>query len=261
MAALSPPRFFAAWRVEAPFFCGFPFRWALQFVFSLVRCLTLQDAAPRYREDSLYECGRPHDTLSCLFFTALWLRQSQSILTQVQQTDDVDLTCHKTLPTRAVTCLQVGPMSLEWPVAQPAGSDQSSVSPHLEDALPALPHPRWRRDASQPPLIQRATLDRNTCVHITDGGLRCVTWNTRGLIGSPVPSQRSWEQTHNYFRRFVEKTTSYAFKTYMGRLSFSRPFRYWLRDSGYLVRLHQATQIQEALPYAFIKTYCLTMQL
>ena len=126
---LSPPGFFAAWRVEAPFFHYFPFRWDIQFALSLARCLTFQDAAPCYRKDSLYECGRPHDTLSCLFFTALWLRQGQSILTQVQHTNDIDLTFYKTFLTKSVTCLQVGPMSLEWPVAPPAESDQSSLSP------------------------------------------------------------------------------------------------------------------------------------
>ena len=57
---------------------------------SLARCLTLQDAAPCHRKDSLYECGLPHDTLSCLLFTALRLQQSQSILTQVQKTNDID---------------------------------------------------------------------------------------------------------------------------------------------------------------------------
>ena len=55
---------------RGPFFRGFPFRWAFQLAFSLARCLTLQDAAPCSRKDSLYECGRPHDTVSCLFFTA-----------------------------------------------------------------------------------------------------------------------------------------------------------------------------------------------
>ena len=159
------------------FFRGFPFRSALQFVLSLARCLALQDTAPCSRKDSLYECGRPHDTLSCLFFTALWLRQSQSILTQVQQTNDIDVTCYKTLPTKAVTCLHVGPMSLEWPVALLAGSDQSSPSSSYED--PNEEHPvsylRWRSDALQPPPIQRGSLDRNTCVHVPDVGLRCVT--------------------------------------------------------------------------------------
>ena len=217
MAAPSPPCFFAAWRVEAPFFRGFPFRWAFQFALSLARCLTLQDAAPCCRKDSLYECGRPHDTLSCLFCTALWFRQSQSLLTrEVQQTDDIDLTCCIKLPRKAATCLQVGHMSLEWPVGPPAGSDQSSLSPshedlndeHPEDALPARPHSRWRRDALQPPQIHRGILDRNTCVHIPDDGLRCVTWNTRGLIGSPISSQLSSEQKHNYFSRLIENNNN-----------------------------------------------------
>ena len=46
--------------------------------------------------------------------------------------------------------------------------------------------PRWLRDALQPPQIQRGGLDKNTCVHIHDGGLRCVSWNIGGLIGSPT---------------------------------------------------------------------------
>ena len=40
-----------------------------------------------------------------------------------------------------------------------------------------------RRDSLHPPEVQRHRLDRNTCAHIPDGGIRCVTWNTRGLIG------------------------------------------------------------------------------
>ena len=130
-----------------PFFRGCPFRWALQFALSLVRCLTLRYATPYSREDPLYECGRPRDTLSCLFFTALRLHQSQSILTQVQQSNDIELTCYKTLPTKSVTCLQVGPVSLVRPVALSAESDQSSLSPSDEgpndehpDCALQLPH-------------------------------------------------------------------------------------------------------------------------
>ena len=37
MAALSPPRLFAAWRIKAPFFRGFPFRWVPHSVMSLTR--------------------------------------------------------------------------------------------------------------------------------------------------------------------------------------------------------------------------------
>ena len=42
-----------------PSFRCFPFRWASQFVLSLARCLTLQDATPCCGEDLLHECGRP----------------------------------------------------------------------------------------------------------------------------------------------------------------------------------------------------------
>ena len=81
-------------------------------------------------------------------------------------------------------------MSRDWLVAPAGGLNQSSLSPsqegpnngHLEDALLAPPHLRWRRDAHEPPEIQRGCLDRNTGVHIPEGGLRCVTWNTRGLV-------------------------------------------------------------------------------
>ena len=156
-------------------------------------------STPCSKENRPYECGRPHDTLSCLFVTALWLRQSQSILIQVQQTNDIDWTCHKTLPTKSVTCLQMGSMSHEWPVAPIAGPGPSSPSSshedpndeHPEGAFLAPPHSRWRRDALQPPQIPRGSVDRNTCVHFPDGGLRYVTWNSRCLIGSVTSSQIS----------------------------------------------------------------------
>ena len=100
-------------------------------------------------------------------------------------------------PIRIVAVDSARPMFLEWPTALLAGSDQSSPSSshedlldeHRGDALPALPHLRWRGDALQPPQVQQFGVDRNTCVHIPDGGLRCVTWNTRGLIGSVSSSQ------------------------------------------------------------------------
>ena len=63
-------------------FRGFPCRWVLHFVISLTRSVIVHDAASCSREDSLYECGRPRDTMSCLFFTSLWLQRCQSILVQ-----------------------------------------------------------------------------------------------------------------------------------------------------------------------------------
>ena len=70
------------------------------------------------------------------------------LVQEIQPAKDIDLTCYKTLPTKAITRLQMGAMSLEWPVAQLAGSDQYSPSSshevpngeHPGDALSASPH-------------------------------------------------------------------------------------------------------------------------
>ena len=92
-------------------------------VLSLTRSVIVHDAAPCSREDSLYEGGRPCDALSCLSFSALWLQSNQSILVrETQSAKEIDLTCFKTFPIKSATCLQVGPMSLDWqedPLADP----------------------------------------------------------------------------------------------------------------------------------------------
>ena len=232
----SPPRFFCRLAGGGPFFRGFSFRWVLRFALSVTRCLTVQDATSCPRVDPQYERGRPCATMSCLFFTSLWLQQSQPILMQeIQLAKDIDLTCYKTLPTKAITCLQVGPMSLELPVAQPAESDQSSLSPsredpndgHPEDTLPALTHLRWRRDALQPPHAQQDTAGRDTCGHFPDGGLRCVTWNTRGLVGSVLSSERNRELKLNYFGKLIEKNNVICLQEVHGKKEFLQAIQVW----------------------------------
>ena len=82
---------------------------------SLTRGVILHDSASCSRKDSFDECGRPCDAISFLFFSALWLRCNQSILVQeTQSAKDIDLTCFKTFPIKAATCLHGGPMSLDW---------------------------------------------------------------------------------------------------------------------------------------------------
>ena len=118
MAAPSPLRFFAAWRVEAPSSAS------SRFVgFYLTRSVAL--CVPPYcsREDSLDECERTCEAPSRLFFTALWLQSNQSIWVQeTQSAKDTDMTCSKMLLIKATTCSQVGPMSFHWlvdPFADP----------------------------------------------------------------------------------------------------------------------------------------------
>ena len=100
------------------------------------------------------------------------------------------MVCYKIHPFGSITCSQVGPMSVEWPVAPTGGLDQPGLSlpredangEHLESTHPAPPHLRWRRDALQPPGVQRTRSSRNTC----------------------VTPQLSRKKKHNYFTRLTK---------------------------------------------------------
>ena len=85
-------------------------------------------------------------------------------------------------------------MSLEWPIALPAESDQSSLSPshedpndgHPEDTLPALPQLRWRRDALQPPQVQQGRTGRMSFLQAIQ------VWAPRfRLFGTFIPNNES----------------------------------------------------------------------
>ena len=119
MTALSPPRFFAAWRVEAPFFRGFPVWWPFHLAIYLARCLTLHDQAPCCGERAQIQLSCLYDTVSCYFYTAQWFGQCQFRLTPTQHPDElVDMACCRISPVDSFTCWPVGPMSFEWQVIQ-----------------------------------------------------------------------------------------------------------------------------------------------
>ena len=65
------------------------------------------------------------------------------------------------------------------------------------------------------------------CVHILDGGLRCVTWNTRGLNGSVSSSQISKELKLNYFRRLVENKSVICLQEVHGKDEFLQAIQVW----------------------------------
>ena len=181
---------------------------------SLTRRVIVHDATPCSREDSLHECGRPCDALSCLFFSALWHQRSQYILVQkTQSAKDIDMTCPKMLPIKATTCLQVGPMSLDWPVDPFARFHFSrySLSPEVRNddqqrgALPASTRSRWRQNALQPPpqALQRiAGLDG--CGPLLSEGMRCVIWGTGGLVGSVFSKQKKREFKLKHLKRLFD---------------------------------------------------------
>ena len=137
----------------------------------------------------------------------------QSMLTQRERSKEPVPVCHRVSLFSPATCWPVGPMSLEWPLAQPGGpvqhgpalSHEDANSDRLGNARLGPPHQCWRRDAFQPPAVPRDQPSRDTCVHIPTEGLRCVSWSTRGLLGSTASSQRSREPKHVYLTRLTKK--------------------------------------------------------
>ena len=226
MVAFSPFRRLAGW---GAFFRGFPFRWVPRFVYYLFDSQCNRISLPgRF---SMWTCG-PCDTLSRFFFSALWLQRSQSLLVQeIQSAKETDLTCFKTFPIKGATCLQVGPMSLDWPVDPYARFDQSrpSLSPEVpndeqqQGALPASTRSRWRQNTLQPPhqVLQRIA-GWDGCGHFLAGGLRCITWNTRGLIGSVFSKQKKGNSNSNISRSYLPTTIFHVSRKYMEETNISR---------------------------------------
>ena len=122
-----------------------------------------------------------------------------------------------------VRCVLTSGARVPRVVAPPAGSDDSSFSPSQED-----------------PNDGHLEIG-NTCVHILEGGLRRVTWNARGLFGSQLSSQTSRERKLNYFSRLTgSNNILFLLRSTLEGMSFSRLFRYWVRDFSFLVRKYQA---------------------
>ena len=183
-------------------------------MFHLIRGVALHKSSSCSKGDSLGDCGRPCDPLSCLLFTALWLRCSQTIVVQeTPSAKDVDLTCSCTFLLRDATRLPVGPMSLDWPV-NPFGRSESSRPSLPPDApsdglrrvaLPASERFRWRQGVLH---AQSQTLQRTTgwdgCGPFLSEGLRCITWNTRGFVGSVFSRQRHRESKLNYLKKLLD---------------------------------------------------------
>ena len=173
--------------------------WPLQVAIYLCIRLFPNDHVPHRWKTNQIRCKRPYDTLTCHLHTATWLGRSQSILTQLEHISKPEDVCCRVSPLSLTICWPMEPDFFEWPLIQPEGPMQAEHAPSREDANVNLPgyallgpsHQRWRRDALQPDEVLRAQQMRDTCVHFPAGGLRCVSWNTRGLLGSTASSQIS----------------------------------------------------------------------
>ena len=94
-----------------------------------------------------------------------------------------------------------------------------------------------------------------------DGGLRCVTWNTRGLVGSVLSLQRNRELKLNNFGTLIEKNNVICLQEVHGKDEFLQAIQVWARDSDYLVRSFLTIRMQEDQLYASIRIFCLRMLL
>ena len=91
---------------------------------------------------------------------------------------------------------------------------------HLENTLPASTYSRWRPDALQPPQVQHDTAGRDTCGHFPDGGLRCITWNTWGLVGSVFSLQKNREPKLKYSRKLLDNNNITCLQEVHGKDEF-----------------------------------------
>ena len=134
MAAPSPPRFFAVWRVE-PFvlcviLCGgvFKLRWTCAVACPCTaKCFVL--------EKSLKHSAVVHTT-PCAFYvhTVIWLGRCQFILTQTEHSSELGMVSYWISTFGSMTCSQVGLMSLGCPMTPSGGLVQSSLSLSQEHA-------------------------------------------------------------------------------------------------------------------------------
>ena len=103
-------------------------------------------------------------------------------------------------------------MFLDWPVDPFVRFDdsRSSLSPEVpsddqqRDALPASTRSRWRQNTLQAPpqVLQRTGWDRSG--PFLTGGLRCITWNTRGLVGSVFSKQKNRKFKLKYLKKLFD---------------------------------------------------------
>ena len=172
----------------------------------LVRGFPFREWLSGSRESLFCVCDRPCDPLSCLLFTALCLHGSHTLVMQETSLEqDDEPTCSLTSVLDVVTWLPIGPLSLVFPVS-PFDRFENSCPSLPSDAprvvLAAPDRSRWRHGAlqTQPQILQRTT-GWDGCGPFLSEGLRCITWNTRGLVGSVFSRQRRRESKIAYLKK------------------------------------------------------------
>ena len=176
----------------------------------------LDDSASCSREDSLDECGRPCDALSCLLFSALWLRCNQSILVQeTQSAKDIDMTCAKMLPIKATLAYKWGPC----PWIGLLILLQDPIFPDLRCVLkfPAASNNEVFFQLPHVPVGDRMLFKRDRRYYnVLQGGMDVVLFflkacgvllGTPGLVGSVSSNKRTESSNSNVSKDSLTPTT------------------------------------------------------
>ena len=129
----------------------------------------------------------------------------------------------------ALTCLPVGPTSLDWPV-NPFGRS-GSTGPLLPPDAPSdglrrgpLTNPersRWMQGTLQiqPQILQRTSV-WDGCGPFLSEGLRCITGNTRSLVGSVFSRQRRRESQLVYLKKLFDRNNIICLQEVHGKDEF-----------------------------------------
>ena len=181
------------------------------------------------------------------------------------------MTRYKMLLIKATTCLQVGPMSLDWPV-DPFCKIRFSISsmpPEVpsgeqqQGASPASTRSRWRQGVlpAQSQILQRTT-GWDGCGPFFSEGLRCVTWNTRGLVGSVFSRQTHRESKLNFIKKLLDHNNIICLQEVHGKDEFLQDIQeLGSAISVFLGPLLLKTKTREGRPSAFTGTFFLQMRL
>ena len=171
--------------------------------------------------------------------------------------------CHL-ISIQFITCLQVGPMSLEWPVAPIARSDESSPSSSHENTHKAL------FQLSHTPVgggmhfsHLRYNMILQIGIHVATSPMEVcdVFLGTLGVSLGLFFLHRETESSNSNISGSSLKTTSFVSRRYTGKKNFFRPFRCGPRGSSYSIRSFLVTRMLEDRPYASTRTFCLRMLL
>ena len=91
------------------------------------------------------------------------------------------------------------------PIFRIFAASWSSSGEQQLGAFPASTRSRWRQDPlqAQPQIFQR-TKGCDGCGPCLSEGMQCITWNTRGLVGSVVSKQKNREFKLKYLKRLFD---------------------------------------------------------